>query len=109
MISTMSLCRECQEEVGAEVAVNNDPAITVQTEGGETVERFYDCCITGGHVGTGSGPEFQPSSDYIGNHGLEWISLTSLQEMNIYYRKKPSNTSSRGAGYEQLGHCFRRR
>jgi inorganic pyrophosphatase len=83
-----ALKRECLEECGIEVRVGkllyqeiSDHPITT----GQTL-FFYSCMITGGIVGSGRGPEFQPSDFYEGTHEPEWIALKDL--LNIDLRPK---------------------
>ena len=41
----------------------------------EQCEYFYFCEITGGELGTGSGPEFQENIYYEGTYALKWVPL----------------------------------
>lgn len=79
-----ALIRECIEELGVDVQVGN---LFTTHEFGEAdkeqCEYFYFCEITGGKLGTGSGPEFQEGTHYEGMYALEWISLKSFSSKNI--------------------------
>lgn len=79
-----ALTRECKEELGVDVRVGD---LFTTYEFGETGkeqrEYFYSCEITGGKLGTGSGPEFQKGTHYEGMYALEWISLKDFLTKNI--------------------------
>jgi ADP-ribose pyrophosphatase YjhB (NUDIX family) len=80
-----TLVRECKEELGVEVKVNDlllkavsqKPAIFGQEE------RFYLCDITGGELGTGDGPEFTNPTAYAGQYDIEWRTVAELSELDL--------------------------
>ncbi len=79
-----ALKRECKEELGVEVNVEEyfDIAETVYL-GQEQTHLFYFCRITGGMVGTGDGPEFQDNGYYEGEHIPKWLSIEEFKENEI--------------------------
>ncbi len=80
----LALIRECDEELGVDVQVGD---LFTTYEFGEAdkeqCEYFYFCEITGGKLGTGSGPEFQEGTHYEGMYALEWVSLKDFSLKNI--------------------------
>ena len=79
-----ALIRECKEELGVDVEVEDLFATFEFGEvGKEQREYFYFCKIIGGVLGTGSGPEFQEETSYEGMYILEWISLKDFSLKNI--------------------------
>ncbi len=78
--NTLTLKRECKEELGVDVEVG-DLFERVIKEDEE--ELFYFCTITGGAVGTGKGPEFKKGSGYKGSYTLEWHPLQDFSSKKI--------------------------
>ena len=80
----VALIRECKEELGVEVRIGDLFTSTILEEiDKEQREFFYFCEVTGGKIGTGSGPEFQKSTGYEGMYVLEWISMEDLPLKDI--------------------------
>ena len=79
-----ALIRECDEELGVEVRVGGLVTTYEFGEAGnEQCEYFYSCEITGGELGTGSGPEFQEGTHYEGMYALEWVPLKDFSSTNV--------------------------
>jgi 8-oxo-dGTP pyrophosphatase MutT (NUDIX family) len=79
-----ALIRECDEELGVEVRVGGLVTTYEFGEAGkEQCEYFYSCEITGGELGTGSGPEFQEGTHYEGIYALEWVPLKDFSSTNV--------------------------
>lgn len=79
-----ALTRECKEELGVDIQVGDLFTIyEFGKTGKEQREYFYFCEITGGELGTGSGPEFQEGTHYEGMYALEWIPLKDFSTRNI--------------------------
>jgi len=79
-----ALARECKEEIGVDIQVSDLFSIYELGEAGKGQrEYFYFCKITGGKLGTGSGPEFQEGTHYEGMYVLEWIPLIDFSIKNI--------------------------
>lgn len=77
------LARECLEELGVNVEVNDlFTEIDNSADKGQ-IERFYRCQILSGELGSGNGPEFQPGSSYEGMYALEWVSLGELAQKDV--------------------------
>mgnify|MGYP001584071705 FL=1 len=81
-----ALVREAREELGVEIVVGEQ--FTVYKLGSSTSspaqqEVFYFCVITGGKLGSGSGPEFQRDTVYEGMYALEWVPFTEMSRMEI--------------------------
>ncbi|PIR66335.1 MAG: hypothetical protein COU51_04445 [Parcubacteria group bacterium CG10_big_fil_rev_8_21_14_0_10_36_14] len=72
-----ALERECLEEIGVVVRVDNVFADEIKEDVAER-ELFYRCEILSGEVGTGKGPEFQPGSNYKGTYDFQWIPVAEL-------------------------------
>jgi len=81
-----ALQRECVEELGIEVRVN-DLFLERISDKPETVghrEYFYLCDMIGGEVGTGQGPEFQPERvAYEGEYNIQWVDLNKVSTLNL--------------------------
>ena len=79
-----ALIRECKEELGVDVQVNNlfreMDSKTPKTIGQR--EYFYFCEIKGGKLGSGDGPEFNDSS-YVGKYDIEWIDIDNLRNIDL--------------------------
>jgi len=83
-----ALTRECIEELGVEVGVGDlFTTYKLGEVGNEQCEYFYFCEITGGELGTGSGPEFQEGTHYQGMYNLEWIAFNNFSTKNIQPEK----------------------
>lgn len=67
---TAALERECLEELGVLVEVG-ELVLELSEDGSQ--QNFYCCTITGGELGSGTGPEYQPGSGYRGSYALEWV------------------------------------
>lgn len=79
-----ALTRECKEELGVDVLVGDlFTTSSLGDVGKEQLEHFYYCEITGGKLGTGTGPEFQEGTNYEGMYSLEWVSLSNFSSKNI--------------------------
>jgi len=81
-----ALVREVMEEVGVTVEVGKQFAVCEpDPSGGENqTQAFYECRITGGKIGTGTGPEFKPGSSYEGTYAFEWIPCTELGKHVVF-------------------------
>lgn len=79
-----ALVRECKEELGVKVHINDLFTIhKIGSVGEGQCEYFYFCEIISGVLGTGSGPEFQEGTSYKGMYAMEWISLEDFSSKNI--------------------------
>jgi len=76
----VALMRECKEELGVDVMVND---LFCEFTFNNQLERFYNCCITCGKLGTGDGPEFQSGTSYEGMYEIDFISRKNLEGKNI--------------------------
>ena len=80
-----ALIRECKEELGVDVQVNNlfwemdskTPKIFGQ------IEYFYFCEIKNGELGSGNGPEFRENTSYVGKYDIEWINIGNLKNIDL--------------------------
>lgn len=77
--------RECFEELGIKVRVEK---LFLQRVGDKPgmegqQEFFYLCSITGGKIGAGQGPEFQPGTQYKGEYKIRWVDLKNLPDINL--------------------------
>jgi mutator protein MutT len=80
-----ALVRECQEELGVTVKVNN-MILEMDSQKPETKgekEFFYLCEITGGKVGSGHGPEFKKNTTYVGRYDIEWVKIKDLKKIDL--------------------------
>lgn len=80
-----ALIRECREELGVEVGVNElvfENSFMGKDEA-EQKEYFYKCNIVGGELGTGNGPEYQENSNYEGKFEIEWIKIGDLDNYDL--------------------------
>ena len=74
------LIRECKEELGVNVLIGRFlfENTFMQDKDGPQKEFFYECEISGGKLGSGDGPEFDPNSHYEGTRELQWINIENL-------------------------------
>jgi 8-oxo-dGTP pyrophosphatase MutT (NUDIX family) len=81
-----ALVREAMEELGVAVEVGNQFAVCEpDPSGGENqTQIFYECRITGGKLGTGTGPEFQPENSYRGTYAFEWVPCAELGDRAVF-------------------------
>jgi 8-oxo-dGTP pyrophosphatase MutT (NUDIX family) len=81
-----ALVREVMEELGVVVEVGIQFSVCESDPvGGENqTQVFYECRITGGKLGTGTGPEFQPGSSYKGEYSFEWIPCAELGDRAVF-------------------------
>lgn len=79
-----ALRRECREELGVEVVVDSLFFESELHAGKEKqFERFYECHIIGGELGSGNGPEYRRDGNYVGEYHLEWVALDDFERMDI--------------------------
>ncbi|GEM_PF-310894 len=80
-----ALKRECKEELGVDVEVGDlffkKLSDKPKTKG--QLELYYWCTVVGGQIGSGSGPEFQPNSHYVGEHKPEWVDFSLLPNLDV--------------------------
>lgn len=81
------LKRECLEELGVEVKVENlfmEKASLAPNSLGD-MEYFYNCKIIDGVVGTGTGPEFSGRDiEKYGSYEVEWLNIKDIGDKNVY-------------------------
>lgn len=84
-INELALARECQEELGVQVKVKEliHEMLSKKPELYGQREYFFNCEIIGGTLGSGVGPEWQPSSGYKGTYQLEWLDLDDLIKIDL--------------------------
>lgn len=77
--------RECKEELGVAVGVG-ERLFTHRMRYPDCFreQHYYICHITGGTVGTGTGPEYQPGTHYRGTHTPEWIPIDRLVPLPLW-------------------------
>lgn len=79
-----ALKREIKEELGVEVAVGEMIFMYhFKTDHQDDDEYFYICQITGGELGTGQGPEYQPDSHYHGTHEIALLPLNEIKQIDL--------------------------
>jgi len=79
-----ALKRELKEEFGVEVKVKKLLAKKrFDREKTEQIEYFYVCETTGGKIGTGSGPEYQPGNEYNGTHEVVQFPINKIKNLNL--------------------------
>lgn len=81
------LKRECMEEIGVEVKVNNlffeKPSLKQEFLG--QPELFYLCDIVKGEVGKGTGPEWNGRDvEEYGTYRLDWVPVEDMKGKTIY-------------------------
>ncbi|MBP9749474.1 MAG: NUDIX domain-containing protein [Candidatus Pacebacteria bacterium] len=81
-----ALIRECKEELGVAVRVGRLFAERSLTPPGgvEQKELFFECEVTSGTIGTGTGPEFSRDSSVSGTYHIEWVPSASVSFKNIF-------------------------
>ena len=79
-----ALVRECKEELGIEVKVGElFSSNQIELQGKERQEIFFLCEQISGTLGTGTGPEYLPGSNYKGAYSLEWVDLARLSLLDV--------------------------
>lgn len=83
--SEEALKRECFEEIGLTVHVDRlffeRPSDKPETRG--DIEFFFLCHVLGGVIGTGTGPEFQINSPYVGTYEIEWVKIDDIPRIDL--------------------------
>ncbi len=75
-----AVIREAKEETGLDVAVETKIAEQVFLQNHES---FYECRITGGELGTGTGPEYQEGNSYDGEYHAVRIPLSEIKALPV--------------------------
>lgn len=75
-----ALKRECQEELGIDVDIKS---LIHKRIFKDQKEFFYFCSIKSGNIGTGNGPEFNCNSGYEGEHIIELVDFSKLNNKNL--------------------------
>ncbi len=78
------LKRECLEELGVTIEVGDlfkEEIYDFSLE--KQIELFYLCRITGGKIGTGTGPEFTRDPGQSGTYEPQWILISDLNSKNV--------------------------
>lgn len=79
-----ALKREIMEELGVEIEIGNLVfEYHFKTEHQDDDEYFYNCRITGGKLGSGQGPEYQPDSHYHGTHEIALLPLNQIKDLDL--------------------------
>ena len=79
-----ALKREIMEEVSLEIEVQDLVfEYHFKTDHQDDDEYFYNCRITGGKLGEGNGPEYQPDSHYQGTHEIVLLSLNEIKNLDL--------------------------
>ena len=79
-----ALGRECMEELGIKVKVGElFISNQIELQGKERREIFFFCEQISGVLGTGTGPEYHPDSNYSGAYSLEWVDLARLSLLDV--------------------------
>lgn len=79
-----ALKREIMEELGVEIEIGDLVfEYHFKTDHQDDDEYFYICRITGGELGSGQGPEYQPDSHYHGTHEIALLSLNQVKNMDL--------------------------
>jgi len=79
-----ALKREAMEELGVEIEIGEkfcEDRCKVNDQ--DVCHCFYVCKITGGELGTGDGPEWQPDGGYEGIHEIQWRDLSELPNLDV--------------------------
>jgi 8-oxo-dGTP pyrophosphatase MutT (NUDIX family) len=84
-INELALARECQEELGVQVKIKEliHEMLSKKPELYGQREYFFNCEIIGGTLGSGVGPEWQPSSGYQGTYQIEWLDFNNLSKIDL--------------------------
>ncbi len=80
-----ALIRECKEELGVDVKVDN-LFLEMDSKTPKTIgqrEYFYFCEIKGGKLGSGDGPEFCKNTLYVGKFDIEWIDINNFKNIGL--------------------------
>lgn len=75
-----ALKRECQEELGVDVDIKG---LIYKKIFKNQKEFFYFCLVKSGEIGTGNGPEFFCNSEYEGEHIIELVDFSELDNKNL--------------------------
>ncbi len=75
-----ALTRECTEELSVTVDIKN---LIFERVFNNQQEFFYVCSINSGELGHGHGPEFQSNSVYEGDHLIELVNLSHLNDIDL--------------------------
>lgn len=78
------LKRECKEELGLDIEVGT---LFTEDSFNERFEFFYVCQITGGTLGTGTGPEFSRDRTQFGTYELQWVPIDDLPSKDVQPQK----------------------
>lgn len=81
------LKRECLEELGIEVKVENlfMKKVFLPPDSVGHIQYFYNCKILRGKVGTGTGPEFRDRNiEKYGTYEVVWIPISELKDKTVY-------------------------
>lgn len=80
-----ALLREMKEELGVEVKICSlFKKNRFNHKGDKQKEYFYVCEIINGILGSGTGQEYQPDTNYDGIHGIEWVGLGRILEIDLF-------------------------
>ncbi len=103
----IALKRECFEELGVHVKVGNRLATFIaRYPDGKREQQYYRCIITGGKLGTGTGPEHQPGGGYSGSYAPEWVPKNKVAKLP--FRPKKVLQMLAGQFTPTPEHCERR-
>jgi len=85
----IALKREIKEELGVEIKILKllTELASQKPETKGQLEYFYLCEIVGGDLGSGTGPEYQKDSGYVGRYELEWLSIIDLPDFDFRPRQ----------------------
>lgn len=79
-----ALVRECKEELGVDVRVGKlFGKDDFEWEGEMEEIFFYECEIVSGQLGSGTGPEYQKDSVYVGSFEVEWLKISELKTIDL--------------------------
>lgn len=79
-----ALKRELKEELGIDANIKS-LLIKKRFDRGKTeqIEHFYICEISGGKLGSGTGPEYQHGNRYDGTHEVIQFSINKIKDINL--------------------------
>jgi 8-oxo-dGTP diphosphatase len=79
-----ALKRELKEELGIDVNIRK-LLVKKRFDRGKTeqIEYFYICEKTGGKIGTGECPEFQPGNEYDGTHEVVQFPINKIKTLRF--------------------------